>query len=756
MDVFRNKIYVITTFWSYPFGGGEEFLYDTMEWAHSFGMRSYWLAFADANNKPFDALEIIKYKFGTIIHIPRGVDVDNLTKWLHILKPDIVHHQGHLRSKFFLAANNVRTEFLTGFHFWTGGLLLDNEKKNIDILENQQYHQIDPELTQLLKRPRCHIYCVSKFVRECFEVITKVQIDDIIYASSIYNKYKVPNYDPINGIYVTMINIHKHKGGEILYYLLMNCPNIPFLCIKTENNSEELDHKIKEIIDSRNKCETTNKCVYLERTSNMMEIYAQTKILLCPSIVDETFCRVVNEGMMNGIPILTTHKGNIKYLLDAEITPILDINRPDFWKTELEKLYFDDDIYRNMSGKMFSKYLDSSDTIAKKQFHDTIEKVLSKSKEQNIGIFTPWCDQGLGIQSRNYAELLKLHNNVFIFAIKPYNANNCIELQKSPDEWITDNIYYSKNCREDVNDVEITEFVNKYNIGKMIIPETCWTRIFQIGKLLKDLNVKTYAIPNIETVMKTELVKHNIFYKILANNHLCENIFTKHSNLPVEYIGYGISSLKYQPKTFTDNVIKYLFIGGMNAFSRKNILLVCNGFVQAYEKNKDIHLTCTIQKFNELEKEASSQIIRYLNHPGITIIDEHLSHMEIIELYYSHHINLHLSKHEGLGIGLYEGIYTGTPVLTLNTPPHNEIITDNVNGWVIDCYYEKMTDNKDSLFQSAVFDPKVLSDKILEISTPDTVTKIGQTLQMDLINRLNYERFISRFVNSLDISLCSN
>ena len=65
---------------------------------------------------------------------------------------------------------------------------------------------------------------------------------------------------------------------------------------------------------------------------------------------------------------------------------------------------------------------------------------------------TPWCDQGLGLQSKNYYNILKKSGlyRVFIFALKPYNAENCFLLQRDPNEWKVDNIYYSPNTREDV------------------------------------------------------------------------------------------------------------------------------------------------------------------------------------------------------------------------------------------------------------------------------------------------------------------
>ena len=97
-----------------------------------------------------------------------------------------------------------------------------------------------------------------------------------------------------------------------------------------------------------------------------------------------------------------------------------------------------------------------------------------------------------------------------------------------------------------------------------------------------EINIKTYAIPNIEIVRRTEIYKHNYFYKILNNNYLCKRLLS-HLSPPNVYIGYGIQNIQLQEKKFIDSTIKYLFIGGMNAFSRKHVLEVCEGFVIAYK-----------------------------------------------------------------------------------------------------------------------------------------------------------------------------
>jgi glycosyltransferase involved in cell wall biosynthesis len=69
-----------------------------------------------------------------------------------------------------------------------------------------------------------------------------------------------------------------------------------------------------------------------------------------------------------------------------------------------------------------------------------------------------------------------------------------------------------------------------------------------------------------------------------------------------------------------------------------------------------------------------------------------------------------------LGIGFYESLATGTPVISLDTQPHNEIIIDNITGWLIPKYYLPMTDNTDSLIHESHFHTDDLCQKIVQLT----------------------------------------
>ena len=768
-DVSSDKLII-----SNGIGGGEEFLLQTMQTMSKYGMKCYWLCFSDVNNREYNIFSTKKYDFGTIIQIPNGFNECNLINWLKILKPNIVHHQGFLREEIFKCCVYLRIEFLSGFHFWSGAIILDSIKRNIEILKNINNHQCDPSLINLYNKKYCNLYTVSPFVSQCIEKITGNKILNNIFASSSQKKCKIiknmknnilfKNCENMEGKFVTMINVHLLKGGEIFLYLIENLPNIPFLGIKTEKYSDILDKKIKEAIDERNK-NNECKCYLLERINDIRLVYQLTKILLIPSYVDETFCRVANEGMMNGIPIVTSGRGYIKNLVkdSAIIISPDDINK---WKTTIEELYVDDKKINIMSQNSQNEYENHSEEKAENQLKNEIISTILKSKNRNVMFFTIYGDQGLGIQTRNYYNILKNTFNIFIFSYKPYicKQNN---LQKNTWEWDIENIYYSNNIREKVTDEEILTFIKKYNIGKCIIPETCWNRVFEICRLVTKNNVLCYAIPNIEIVRKSELYKHRYFHKILCNNNLCYDVFKKYNINNLEYIGYSTHffSPNIKEKKYNDNIIlstqkstpdndkliKFLLIGGLNGISRKHLLETCEAFVLSSEKYKNIHLTCTILEFNCMEICHVEKLNIYKNHPNITIIYDHLSYNDIIKLYHESHITIQVSKHEGLGLGFYESLYYGKPLITLDTAPHNEIINNN-NGWLIPCHYKKIIENNESLIMAAYFDINVLSEKINKIveNFDNMYENLIISLKKDYDARFDINIFKNRFIKSIN------
>lgn len=115
---------------------------------------------------------------------------------------------------------------------------------------------------------------------------------------------------------------------------------MPFLIIDSQDY--QYHDSFEFLITDRNS-KTNVKSIYKRGVlvpDQLKEVYKETKILLILSLVDETFCRVAYEGMMNKLPILSTTHGNLKYLLEG-YADFLD-EEPISWAESINRIYFDD------------------------------------------------------------------------------------------------------------------------------------------------------------------------------------------------------------------------------------------------------------------------------------------------------------------------------------------------------------------------------------------------------------------------------
>ncbi|WP_353622770.1 glycosyltransferase [Aliirhizobium terrae] len=93
------------------------------------------------------------------------------------------------------------------------------------------------------------------------------------------------------------------KGLALALELARLCPDIPFLFARNWPLSGREEAELKQNLKA------LPNVTLLQRSSNMSEIYAKTRILLVPSQWEETWGRVVSEAQISGIPVLATKVG---------------------------------------------------------------------------------------------------------------------------------------------------------------------------------------------------------------------------------------------------------------------------------------------------------------------------------------------------------------------------------------------------------------------------------------------------------------
>ncbi len=802
---------------------------DTMKYATEIlGMTAIWLCFSNSKNETFKTWSMIPTDSlrGGNVDLDEGIEDGHVSagrtssespkagpssfiiqvngqfsesgiySWLRMLKPAIVHHQGAMKTEVENVCTLLRIPLLSGYHFWHGLVVLDPVYGNTRILEHAASHRPDPLLETRLTRPWTTTYVASQFMHDVVARIAPrslvekhVLVISPLSASDKMNdggkggegaeegaegwidlikKDQTSFKGDLNRGYVTLINVHESKGGRLLLFLLQRFPLIPFLGIRTDTCrtvfDEELDRAIGEHKMAR----------LIGRVEDVRSVYKRSSIILQPSEVDETFCRVVVEACASGVPLLCSDYGNIPNLLITEEakTRFLVPSGPSRletyqrWSEMLESMYHVSTPEHNDLSKVafrnfcaLKRQLRPASTFCR-----TVNQLVTSfsRRKRNVALLTPFCDQGLGIQNRNYARLLvRLGYQVYVFAFCPYSRT---KQQAEPREWVLPSVHVveSPHVREEVTREELVDFVTRYHIDIAILAETCWDPVFTMMTLLRAMGVSTIAVPNVEILRRDEIDKHVVFDAIVCNNHACEDVFLQHGfeksklfysgyhiepPLEGEYSGSEVGAGErmvtireghYRPLTQIIREVRFLILGGMNATSRKHVHVVAEAFLNAQAEllshpgrskcttHPKMFLTATSQKS---EADLLPIVTRLASGGGgggvggsgggsrgaggdqtVRVIMQPLSKAAIDELYDEADVVIQVSKQEGLGIGFYEALQKRKPVLTLRTVPHQEIITEDV-GWLLDpTALVPNAENDSSCVMSATIDVATLQD----------------------------------------------
>jgi hypothetical protein len=317
------------------------------------------------------------------------------------------------------------------------------------------------------------------------------------------------------------------------------------------------------------------------------------------------------------------------------------------------------------------------------QTYDTTRKFM---------LFTPWCDQGLGVQGLCYAHWLRqLGFDVMVFSCRPYKTTKqAVNMQADPAEWRPQHVtvHYSEATREHVAPGEVARVAREHKVTDALLLELQHDNVFRIAAALRGAQVRVYGVPNIELVRRPELNRFNaaIFTAILCNNQFTSDTLLYH----------GISEQKLRrfpfalPATFrpqkapggvtTGTTMRFLLVGGMNANSRKQATKVAAAFTKAVRDPSLATLTITCQGIETVPR-TTNQAVR--------IVNRHMSCDEIRHLYTTHHVVFMCSRAEGIGLSMHEALLAGCAVIALNAPLYREMIVPNINGWLVPAHAER-------------------------------------------------------------------
>ena len=789
----NKKVYLVMACLDYQnAGGGEKWLMDTMHWLVNHNYIAVLFCFINNTiRKEFDKINF-ETEGDDLIYIQYPKADATLIQSIKLLEPVCISHQGTNREHYLNIAKALNIPFITGLCFWHD-IINFTPKFNVNMLysplvKNTNFNRIFNECD--------YVYSSSKFVNDIvsrvhnttFDIIETISNrDHYIINQNISSIGELSNNlsnnlsnDLQDKIYVTCVNIHFLKNGWIAKYLIENLDtSIPLLLINTENDgSIETIKKLMNERNARTKQYEHKSVLITHKIMNMIEIYKKIKILIVGSIVDETFCKVAYEGMKNKIPIVSTNCGNLVNLLDgyADFMPYryidwnehnnksvdkeifenkIDDYNKNFWKTHIEQIYNNNVLLNCMSNRKPTNEL--NDEEIEEKFVSVVKNLKPKEKipliQNNIGILVPWTDQGLGIQGREYyLQLIAKGYTVFIMAFKPYFAETA-----NKNEWNYPNVIHFDRSREDLNIGDVCKFINETHIFNMIFIEMCYKPLFKLVALFKEFGVRCIGIPNIETTRYPEIKDHQMFDHILCNNYMTLDLLRRTGLQNVDYLGFKINHPYFKPKTISngivdcvvndennkikfvyDKTINFFVSGGLNSIVRKHIKTIADTFNTLKNETTVNNLILHIYIQG---KEVPSGIFDY-NNPNIIVDVSNKTYEDIAKINIQNDVCIHMGCHEGNGLGLFEAISVGTPVLTINNPPNNEIIIDGINGWTIGYTVHNLIDNCDAITYRSVLIDNELRKKILFIDKNYDRNSITNSVLEHITNE-NYSQLLA-------------
>jgi len=138
---------------------------------------------------------------------------------------------------------------------------------------------------------------------------------------------------------VLLVNPSRRKGVELFFRLAAARPDIPFLAVE----SWTLHDAWRTVL--MNRARALDNVALWPLVEDMREAYARARLVLMPSIHEETFGRVVAEAQVSGIPALTSDRGALPETLGAGGLAVpLDAGL-DVWLQALDRLWSDQPFY---------------------------------------------------------------------------------------------------------------------------------------------------------------------------------------------------------------------------------------------------------------------------------------------------------------------------------------------------------------------------------------------------------------------------
>lgn len=192
-------------------------------------------------------------------------------------------------------------------------------------------------------------------------------------------------YNGSTGEYITLINCNENKGGKIVHEIAKRMPHLKFLQVLGSYGTQYIStDDTQPVINMDNYAiryglGALPNVTVMENTTDIREVYKQTRILLMPSDY-ESWGMVATEAMCSGIPVIAAPTFGLKENLGNSgiFVERNDINQ---WILEINKLQGKKE-YKEASDRARKRAKELSDPTKLERFAQWIKKFVDKHKHQ--------------------------------------------------------------------------------------------------------------------------------------------------------------------------------------------------------------------------------------------------------------------------------------------------------------------------------------------------------------------------------------
>jgi Glycosyl transferases group 1 len=156
----------------------------------------------------------------------------------------------------------------------------------------------DPSKAEILSRT-AGILTVSNYMADYIKRWGGMKAKSIYWPA--HGKGPFPHFHNFDQGYVTQINPCKAKGLPIFLELARQMPGVQFATVPTWGTGDAELQALAQLSNVR----------ILQPQEDVNKIFAQTRVLLAPSLWAEAFGQVVVEAMARGIPVMASNLGGL-------------------------------------------------------------------------------------------------------------------------------------------------------------------------------------------------------------------------------------------------------------------------------------------------------------------------------------------------------------------------------------------------------------------------------------------------------------